>query len=52
MAGKMGPCPTGGDVLSCDIARGVLENIKPKGIPGSHERLGDAFIEYVSSPRL
>ena len=42
----------GGNVLPCDIAREVLENVEDEGISGSHEKLGAASIEYASSSRI
>ncbi len=50
--GRDGTVLTGGNVLPCDIARKVLENVEAEGISGSHERFGAASIKYASSSRI
>ncbi len=50
--GQEGTNLTGGNVLPCDIAWEVLENVKAERISGSHERLRAVSIEYASSSRI
>ena len=50
--GRDGTVLMGGNVLPCDIAREVPENVEAEGISGSHERLGAASIEYAPSSRI